>query len=67
MKKKLHIPSVNAVGRKGFSLCGIMADYLTGDHQLIRQLAREAKHLKHDHYCNRCQIVLSMQDATVAK
>jgi hypothetical protein len=53
---KQHIPSAGyASGLKGRALCGASGQYQTGDHELVRRLARDAKRSgSHTHYCQRC-------------
>jgi len=52
MSKKQHVPAPGrAVGLKGRALCGRYAQYRTGDHALIRQVARQSDG---EGYCTRC-------------
>lgn len=54
--KKEHIPAPGkANGLSGTSLCGKWSEYLTGDHEMIREQARRA--IADDdisHYCAVC-------------
>lgn len=53
---KQHIPAAGyANGLSGRALCGSSGKYSTGDHELIRRLARTAKRCGDiTHYCQRC-------------
>lgn len=54
--KKQHIPSPGrASGLSGIAVCGRGATFTTGDHDLIRRLAKQAvRESDAGHYCQTC-------------
>lgn len=52
---KFHLPTHSSTGRSGTALCGRGARFATGDHDLIRRLAQQARRDGNaGHYCAGC-------------